>query len=933
MTAPNNTRSPMRVLIRPPPPPPPQTTVQPPPLPPLPPPPSLPLQQQQPGIVVVGFVGRRKEYLNQLINRVIDANVFGSGGADVALGFGYEEIKDWFKDKEVGYFFDEVKGVLYLEMCCNKYPVFDDGFDSGFEKQEFGELQGMLFMFSVCHVVIFMQEGSHFDIQVLKKFRVLQGSGSLLVLSRPTTKPEGGFKKKLQSSLEAQIRFSIKKCRVLSGSESGRNGPISNPTPLFSLDASKAVVILDRTSNQKGESLDFATSIVENVLNGEFIHRQCDILRGRGSTVSTGGVGMVAVAAAAAAASVAPGKPSAAPELPTLDGWLTSSQTILHGLLCTKPGLILEPEPEQNKRRPRQRNNMSPTTTDPLELASIYLDNSKGLNTKFSVLWCQRSLPVAKDIYLNGLPTCYPTSLHEAHLIKALTSFKSMVKGPAVEHYLKKLEDDCTSIWVSGRQLCDAVSLTGKSCIHQRHELTSKPHSSGLVFLHACACGRSRKLRADPFDFETANVTFNCYPECDKLLPTVSLPESKVAGPVQSSSWSLIRIGGSRYYQPAKGLLQSGFSSTDKFLLKWNFCIEKPKEVKILSQSNGSRVEAVSDANVKKTGNGVEIHNKVDSPVKVLPNFTMKKPFSEVVAGSAATNSGFPPLQLKKNVTLVQRHDTNDSQESKKAENITSLNETVDVNGNENGSPFLPVGKEHNVNQVVVYIGFEHECPCGHRFILTPDHLKGLGPIFAVDEFIENPDRKGDILRMGKHGSHGRVDRNSNKMARNPGRSREVMGNGNKGSRRELNGALKSDYSKDIEGSLEAMILDDDGNGVFPLLNRNLPLYLNCPHCNIQKSKNEPPNSQFAGTISQLQRIFLVTPSFPVVLSTCPVIQFEPFVIVIRLRLFIRDNATYSASADDIAVQSCFFDIQLTNLSPRNYIPPEVLLRVSMHPA
>ncbi|GKG48151.1 hypothetical protein Tco_0510036, partial [Tanacetum coccineum] len=43
-------------------------------------------------------------------------------------------------------------------------------------------------------------------------------------------------------------------------------------------------------------------------------------------------------------------------------------------------------------------------------------------------------------------------------------------------------------------------------------------------------------------------------------------------------------------------------------------------------------------------------------------------------------------------------------------------------------------------------------------------------------------------------------------------------------------------------------------------------------------------------------------------------------------------TTTYSASADDIAVQSCFFDIQLTNLSPRNCIPPEVLLRVSRHP-
>ncbi|GKF75464.1 hypothetical protein Tco_0224908, partial [Tanacetum coccineum] len=45
----------------------------------------------------------------------------------------------------------------------------------------------------------------------------------------------------------------------------------------------------------------------------------------------------------------------------------------------------------------------------------------------------------------------------------------------------------------------------------------------------------------------------------------------------------------------------------------------------------------------------------------------------------------------------------------------------------------------------------------------------------------------------------------------------------------------------------------------------------------------------------------------------------------------VLDNATYSASANDITVQSCFFDIQLTNLSPRNYIPPEVLLLVSTH--
>ncbi|GJZ65506.1 hypothetical protein Tco_0622202 [Tanacetum coccineum] len=45
------------------------------------------------------------------------------------------------------------------------------------------------------------------------------------------------------------------------------------------------------------------------------------------------------------------------------------------------------------------------------------------------------------------------------------------------------------------------------------------------------------------------------------------------------------------------------------------------------------------------------------------------------------------------------------------------------------------------------------------------------------------------------------------------------------------------------------------------------------------------------------------------------------------------DKDTYSTSAKDIEVQPCFLDDQLTNLSPpRNYMPPDVLLRESRQP-
>jgi protein SMG8 len=265
-----------------------------------------------------------------------------------------------------------------------------------------------------------------------------KGSGSVVVLARPVSKSEGGFRKKLQSSLEAQIRFLIKKCRTLSGSESGhtgsRSGAVSSSAPLFSLDASRSVVLLDRSANLRGESLEFATDLVEDILNGkatpdslllerhsqnankedilsikEFIYRQSDILRGKGGLVtgtnsgSAAGVGMVAVAAAAAAASASAGsgKTLTTPELPSLEIWLSSSQLILNGILSAKRSCI--DETEVVKRKPRQRNTGSAQVEgtsrvmDPLDVAVYLLENSRGLNTKFSTSWCEKALPTAKN--------------------------------------------------------------------------------------------------------------------------------------------------------------------------------------------------------------------------------------------------------------------------------------------------------------------------------------------------------------------------------------------------------------------------------------------------------------------------------------------------------------------------------------------------------
>ncbi|PRQ33372.1 hypothetical protein RchiOBHm_Chr5g0056861 [Rosa chinensis] len=1116
-----------RVLIRPPP-----SSYSSPPSQTIPIPSSSSDPPSTDGVVVVGFIGPPStDHSAQLINRILDSNVFGSGNRDKSLGVeNQEELRDWLKWRRISYYHEEQKGILFLQSCSTLCSAVDDnglsdsgsGFDSVFEEHDFGDLQGMLFMFSVCHVIIYILEGSRFDTQLLKKFRVLQaakhalaplvrprnmqptpskpyssssrpttsatssknsspgrgggmltrnasaislmsglgsytslfpgqctpvtlfvfiddfsdvpnpsssvedsadtsplnqpsslgtsarpslpikGSGSVVVLARPVSKSEGSFRKKLQSSLEAQIRFLIKKCRTLSGSETGhsgsRNGGASNSAPLFSLDASRAVLLLDRYTNQRGESLEFATGLVEDVLNGkatsdsllleshgqnaskediisvkEFIYRQSDILRGRGGVVtnsnsgSAAGVGMAAVAAAVAAASAASaaasttsGKTFNAPELPTLQIWLSSSQQILHGVLSAKGGCI--DETEISKRKPRTRNTIpqpvegvSLKGMDPLDLAVSWLESGNKMNSRFSTLWCERTLPAAKEVYLKDLPACYPTSQHEDHLEKALHAFHSMVKGHAVQHFAKKLEDECTSIWKSGRQLCDAVSLTGKPCMHQRHNVDSneslsgatvKQHSSGYVFLHACSCGRSRRLRSDPFDFESANITFSCFPDCDKLLPTLQLPEVSSSGPIQSSSWSLIRIGGARYYDPYKGLLQSGFCSTQKFLMKWtismailnraidftakamdqgsavksgtNFKLESKADVQLHSKELQSRVES----HRKPAEDIVSDDNKI-SFGKGLPNFTMRKPFSEVVAGTAAADSGFPPIQLRKksassldkSFKQIRSRDQSTEQNSdkgtQKSRDDLPVQETVSGISSTHVDPYLRIGSNvvpMNLNgverskpdpsfkHVTVYVGFEHECPHGHRFLLNPENLDELGSSYQLPEEsqVKSDHIRADSSKLSRNGFHGKAHRNSSRITatgtnreRNVNKSKDIVTNGVlnsdgmiqfSGPGKEQNHTISvstvANFSKHDEGSFQSINIDD-GGCAFSMLNRNLPIYMNCPHCRLSKNKQDPPNTKFSGTVSQLQRIFMVTPPFPVILATCPVIQFE----------------------------------------------------------
>lgn len=111
------------------------------------------------GVVVVGFIGRRHGDVSQVINRILDSNVFGSGRADSPLGISLEnqhllltdQLKHWFNNRRISYHLDELKNLLFLQMSSTTCPAMRSlsGVDSLLDDQYFGDLQGMLFMFTV----------------------------------------------------------------------------------------------------------------------------------------------------------------------------------------------------------------------------------------------------------------------------------------------------------------------------------------------------------------------------------------------------------------------------------------------------------------------------------------------------------------------------------------------------------------------------------------------------------------------------------------------------------------------------------------------------------------------------------------------------------------------------------------------------------------
>lgn len=420
-----------------------------------------------------------------------------------------------------------------------------------------------------------------------------------------------------------------------------------------------------------------------------------------------------------------------------------------------------------------------------------------------------------------------------------------------------------------------------------------KPHSTGVIFLHACSCGRSRKLRKDPFDYESANITFFRFPNCEDLLPSLALPPSSSDNYLGGSAWSLVRLGSARYYQPGSGLMQIGFVPEQKHLSLLDIMVlyeSNPSSVGLPGKtdvtletlqvatepdhSNYTLSRSQNGSLVPRQGAYVEQHfyskvaEKGSFGEKRVADRTSTSRMDKVnVSTSSSLNanyggdSAFPPLPQKakkvepvapskasRSSSVMERPDgvdeprigaRNDTLKNIMVEHdMASLKIDTEKEDKEpvHDALFADGGKTSSVQRFQVYVGFEHECPHGHRFLLSINQVQNLGVSYpqpgpvninAEQDAVVRPDPRISVMNEPRLptaiASRGTV---------NDEKTRE-----------------RSEVMSIIKGS-------GDGN---LLLGMDLPIYMHCPYCEASADREEKQEDMvYAGCVSQLQRIFLV---------------------------------------------------------------------------
>ncbi|XP_065357000.1 nonsense-mediated mRNA decay factor SMG8 [Calliphora vicina] len=144
-----------------------------------------------------------------------------------------------------------------------------------------------------------------------------------------------------------------------------------------------------------------------------------------------------------------------------------------------------------------------------------YLENfDKILNydSEFFKACCDIGLQKAFSMYNNPTLTYYSGIVHKKLVEEAVTLYMKYARGPDTATNEAKLREMCETCWKCGKEQCEYPSLRGNPCARAKHTAKDPTeHTSNLIFISACNCGKSQGRREDPYSIRIANYEFYEY--------------------------------------------------------------------------------------------------------------------------------------------------------------------------------------------------------------------------------------------------------------------------------------------------------------------------------------------------------------------------------------------------------------------------------------
>uniref|UniRef100_A0A1I8GUJ2 Nonsense-mediated mRNA decay factor SMG8 n=1 Tax=Macrostomum lignano TaxID=282301 RepID=A0A1I8GUJ2_9PLAT len=331
---------------------------------------------------------------------------------------------------------------------------------------------------------------------------------------------------------------------------------------------------------------------------------------------------------------------------------------------------------------------------------------------KFSETRCASALPLAESVYREGLPAHYSHRVHTERIRKAQQVFLDNARGPAADKYLAELEARCNSVWLSGRQMCEALSVTSHPCVNERHslpgtsadqqqQLPAMPHSSAYTSMRAaCSCGRLLESRPDPFNWEEANPQYTEeLSNSGDLLPPLRSPElddvelDQPSATLPSRTPLALAVEHSNYDEDEQLLLEeeADLKRKQRQCLK----LESPKETG-LSASNNTEVSI-------RQLKGMMTEDLIGRYLPLVQSWCLLS-VGRYNSYSHANGIGQPGFSsgsnhlLPWNVPVASKLWQQQQQQQQQSSQYRSTRRE-------------PTAK--------AWFGFEHECPFGHRFFVS----------------------------------------------------------------------------------------------------------------------------------------------------------------------------------------------------------------------